>query len=1080
MNAPPPDLQERLARALAGQYVVERLLGQGGMGTVFLARDVTLDRPVAVKVVSPEMAASPEVRQRFLLEARTVARLRHPNIVSVYAAGESDGLLWFAMEYVPGESLRDRLQREQRIPSAEVMAITHDLAMALDDAHAAGVVHRDVKPENILLDRETGRAMLTDFGVVRALSSADAGLTGAGFVLGSPRYMSPEQASGEPTIDGRSDLYSLGLVAYEMLAGRPVIEAESAATILVKHLTEEPTPLRTLSTDVPDELDAVIARALRKKPDERAPRGRAMAAALEGLDEDELATTSGKRVVSGARRVGNAKAPKRSNKRWLAIAAGIGVVALGSIPLLSGGGESAPSNQQTWLVAPFELQTGNASLDWLREGAVNMLGLTLSQWNDLSVVDYERTLDLLKNASNDESRRVGLEDARQIARRASAGTVIMGQITTANDSLFVVARRYDVASGNKIDDATAGAPIGGDPRVLFERIARELLDLAGGPALSMELAKQTTESVLAYRLYLEGSSALNRWRLDAADSLFAEATRIDSTFALAHYKRSLGLGWKGALDSLYEQSSTQAVAYASRLSPRQRELVLAHHDLVMGFTASGKGDAAGALRSWTNARDRLQALLATDSTDAEVWYGLADAEFHSVANGGVVPPDSIVTRYTRAMRGFERAIALDSTFHLAYSHLLGIYNYGLTEQFGVLIVGDSMLLASSVPDSARRRTLLNDAQRRALTFARGWVRQDADAAQAWDALANAFIASQQYDSVISTIQRAQSRPAVYSAALAYRLPFVYAFSDQFPEARAALRAAMSGFPPESLGVRTTAPGVLFPLSGMTMAGATGAVGLLDSLAAIASEAEVTMPLTNTPTKSTAAWFSAGVRLGAGANPTPALLQQIREGVKALDGIQSGGGAQVRSQTLSIPYAAYLASGDTALARTALRWASESKRPLTEIEARLALDRGDTATARKIAAQFRAPDSLRGVALSMGGLRVLTQADVRARLGDLRGAAATYEAIDPRTFQLAFVETGPALYTRSFLARARVYEQLNDKPRAIAAYEKFAAAWEGADPALHAELREARTAIARLRDAGQPRTITPGASPGDKP
>lgn len=1079
MNAPPPDLQSRLARALAGQYVVERLLGQGGMGTVFLARDVTLDRPVAIKVVSPDVSASAELRQRFLLEARTVARLRHPNIVSVYAAGEADGLLWFAMEFVPGESLRDRMQREKRVPADAVMAITHDLAMALDDAHVAGVVHRDVKPENILLDRDTGRAMLTDFGVARALSSADAGLTGAGFVLGSPRYMSPEQASGEPTIDGRSDLYSLGLVAYEMLAGRPVIEAESAATILVKHLTEEPTPLRSLAADVPDELDAVIARALRKKPDERFSRGRVMAAALEGRDESELGTTSGSRIVSGARPMGNKK-PARSNKRWLAIAAGIGVVALGSIPLLSGGGNEAPSNQQTWLVAPFELQTGNASLDWLREGAVNMLSLTLSQWNDLSVVDYERTLDLLMDASDGSSRRVGLEDARQIARRASAGTLIMGQITTANDSLFVVARRYDVATGNKIDDATQGAPIGSDPRMLFERVARELLDLAGGPALSMELAKQTTESVLAYRLYLEGSSALNRWRLDAADSLFAEAIRIDSTFALAHYKRSLGLGWKGAIDSLYAQSSTQAVAFASRLSPRQRELVLAHHDLVMGFTASGKGDAAGALQNWTNARDRLKVLLATDSTDAEVWYGLADAEYHSVANGGVASPDSIVKRYTRAMRGFERAIALDSTFHLAYSHLLGIYNYGMSEQYGVLIAGDSMLLASSVPDSTRRRTLLNSAQQRALTFARGWVRQDEDAAQSWEALTDAFVAAQQYDSVVATIERVSRRPQVYSAALAYRLPIVYAFNDQIPEARTALRSAMLAFSADSLGVRTSAPGVLFPLNGMTMAGATGAVSLLDSLTVLATQADATMPLTGTPTKSSAEWFAAGVRLSAGAPPTPALMQLIRDGVKMLDGIQSAGGAQVRGQTLSIPYAAYLASGDTTLALTVLRWAAETKRPMSEIEALLALDRRDTATARSIAARFRAPDSLRGVGLSMGGLRVLTQADVRARLGDLRGAAATYEAVSPRTFQLGFVETGPALYTRSFLARARLYDQLGDKARALPAYEKFAAQWEGSDPSLHGEMREARAAITRLRDAGSSRAITPGASSGSKP
>jgi serine/threonine-protein kinase len=307
MSASSQPLQDRLAAALAGRYTVDRVLGVGGMGTVFLARDATLDRPVAIKVIAPDLATNGELRQRFLLEARTVARLRHPNVVSVYAAGESDGLLWFAMEYVPGESLRERLAREPVLPAAEVAQIMHDLALALDDAHTAGVVHRDVKPENVLLDRETGRAMLTDFGVARALSAGDGRLTGVGFVLGSPRYMSPEQASGEEQIDGRSDLYSLGLVAYEMLAGRPVITAESPATILVRHLTEEPTPISTLVADVPPLLAEAVMRTLRKAPEERFTRARELADALEGRSAD-AAITSG----SGRRTAPLAAATRRS------------------------------------------------------------------------------------------------------------------------------------------------------------------------------------------------------------------------------------------------------------------------------------------------------------------------------------------------------------------------------------------------------------------------------------------------------------------------------------------------------------------------------------------------------------------------------------------------------------------------------------------------------------------------------------------------------------------------------------------------------------------------------------------------
>ena len=226
---------ERLRLALKGQYEIERLLGQGGMGAVYLARDLTLDRPVAIKVISQEVAAGDELHERFLREARLVARLRHPNIVTVFSAGAADGQLYFVMELVPGESLRELIQREGRLDPPKVHRLVGELAMALHHAHEHGVIHRDVKPENILVDRETGRPMLTDFGIARALEK-EGTLTGLGVLLGSPRYMSPEQATGDATIDGRSDLYALSLVGYEMLTGRAVVEAPSAAAMLVKHL----------------------------------------------------------------------------------------------------------------------------------------------------------------------------------------------------------------------------------------------------------------------------------------------------------------------------------------------------------------------------------------------------------------------------------------------------------------------------------------------------------------------------------------------------------------------------------------------------------------------------------------------------------------------------------------------------------------------------------------------------------------------------------------------------------------------------------------------------------------------------
>ncbi len=1074
MHAPPPDLQSRLARALTGQYDIERVLGVGGMGTVFLARDITLDRPVAIKVISPDVAGSAELRQRFLLEARTVARLRHPNIVSVYAAGEADGLLWFAMEYVPGESLRDRLQREPVMPAETVMAIVHDLALALDDAHTAGVVHRDVKPENILLDRETGRAMLTDFGVARALSGGDSRLTGVGFVLGSPRYMSPEQAAGEDTIDGRSDLYSLGLVAYEMLAGRPVITAETPATILVKHLTEEPVPLRTLAPDIPDALDTVIARALRKKPEERFPRGRTMAAVLAGLDGDDPAVTSGNRFAPAGLRSGSVRRTAVSaRRRRLGIAAlAVAVLAAGAL-FLGGRGSSAP-NARSWLIAPFELQTADASLDWLREGAVNMLGLTLSQWNDLSVVDYERTLDLLRDARREDARRVGLEDARHIARRAGAGTVVMGQITTASDSLFVVARRYDVASGRRIDEATAGAPVGSDPRAVFERIARGLLDLAGGPALSMELARQTTASVEAYRLYLDGLRALNRWQLDDADTLFAQALRIDSTFALAYYKRSLGLGWGNITDSVYLRMADRAAEFSPRLPPRQREIILANQELARGFTASAGQDFAKARAHWTRAAVRLAALLAVDSTDAEAWYGLADADFHAALNTDLADPDSLSLLLTRSRRGFERAIALDSSFHLAYQHLVGLYQMSGNANGFMVIAGDSVIRSTTV-DSARLARLRTESQQRAREFAAGWLAQEPDGPQAWQSLIDTYAAMQRYDSAIVVLEQAQQRPAAYSPAMAFTLPLYRVLGDQIPEARRDLRAAMARFPADSLDVRSTRPGALLPFVGMTIAGGSGSPRLLDSLVRHAADASAMVPMVNLPTGPTASWFAAGIRLAMGVPATPALLDTLRAGIRRLENPAAPQLSAVRSQSLGVPYAAYFATRDTGFAEVTRRWATESGRQFPELEASLALDRGDTARARELAGTFTDPARIRTLLQSMAGLRVAVQADVRYRLGDLRGAVDTWDAIRPTNFQINIAEPGGALYARSWLARGRVYEELGDTDAAIRAYDQFITWWGEADPSLQEELREAQGAVQRLRDRAPVRSV-PSSTP----
>jgi serine/threonine-protein kinase len=268
-----------LQSALAGQYFLERELGRGGMGVVYLAREARLDRSVAVKVLPPSLAARPELRERFLREARTAAKLSHPNIVPVYRVDEAREFVYLVMGYVDGGSLGDRLRERGTLPATDVARVVREVGWALAYAHARGVVHRDVKPDNILLDRETGRALVTDFGIAQVSGPGGGTITGEGLVMGTAQYMSPEQAAGEP-LDGRSDLYSLGVVAYQALAGRPPFDAPTVAAVLAMHLTQPPPVLDR----VPPHVAGVVHACLAKSADDRPATGEAVA---DLLDEAE-------------------------------------------------------------------------------------------------------------------------------------------------------------------------------------------------------------------------------------------------------------------------------------------------------------------------------------------------------------------------------------------------------------------------------------------------------------------------------------------------------------------------------------------------------------------------------------------------------------------------------------------------------------------------------------------------------------------------------------------------------------------------------------------------------------------------
>ncbi|MDQ3674612.1 MAG: protein kinase [Gemmatimonadota bacterium] len=288
---PDDELGTHVAQVLSANYELESEVGRGGMGIVYCARDRRLKREIAIKVLPPELSFRADIRQRFLREAETAAQLSHPNIVPIYTVEEKDNLVYFVMAYIAGDNIGQRLQQHGPMPAVEARRVLREVADALAYAHNRNVVHRDIKPDNIILDAETGRAMVTDFGIARALTdTGDSRLTATGMAIGTPAYMSPEQSAGDRAIDGRRDLYSLGVVGYQMLCGQPPFTANNTPSMLVKHLSERPIPVDERWPDLPQDLSRAVMMCLEKDPADRFPSASAFALALSGVGMPTLAT----------------------------------------------------------------------------------------------------------------------------------------------------------------------------------------------------------------------------------------------------------------------------------------------------------------------------------------------------------------------------------------------------------------------------------------------------------------------------------------------------------------------------------------------------------------------------------------------------------------------------------------------------------------------------------------------------------------------------------------------------------------------------------------------------------------------
>ncbi len=1040
------------------------------MGSVFLGRDRTLERPVAIKVINPDLGTSRSVRQRFLQEARTVARLRHHNIVTVYAAGDAAGLLYHVMEYVPGESLRDRLDREGKLPPLEVAHLLHELAVALAYANEQGVIHRDVKPENVLLDAETGRALLADFGVAQALAGADHGATTAGMTMGSPRYMSPEQAAGTRRLDGRSDLYSLALVGYEMLAGEPPFMGPGVQAVLAQQIATPPPPLAERAPNAPPALVAAIERGLEKDPADRWPDAAAFAAALAPL--------IGATTASGEIPVADTDRPVRRLGWRARTALAVTVLALILAPLAwwaSKGTSDIPAGvdpRRSVLVLPFDILDNDPSLDWLRDGSVSMLTMDMAQWSDLQVVDYERTLDLLRGASLDTATRIGLSDAQRLARAGGAWTVVIGQVTGGSDSLRVVARLYDVASGRRLEQTQQSIAAGADPRELFDMVARALLRISGAPTINPALAQTTTSSLTAYRAYLEGVRALNGWQLDLADSLLGVAVATDSTFALAHYKRALARGWSHLPDSTNVAMVEAAARHSGRLPQRERALIDSYLAMARGLAAINRGEPGLAPPYLDQARRRYADLVALDSTDAESWYGLGDSQFHS-ARVGDERRAELGNHWTSALRAFNRTLAIDSSFHLAYSHKLLIYQAAGTDGAPVIVVGDSVIVFTS--DSAARRfgaVRIAEARIRARALAieqgRLWVSGDPLAPAAHSALADAYVSAGDFSQAALVLRDALSRRDVGTADMAFRIAALEMASGD-PNALGAVEEALRMQDPAALAAGDDIRRAAAITAAATVAAYSGARGSMERLLELRTRTDPQIAGAGIPSANMLAVWRATLALGMGADDR-AVRRDIDQAISTLSRITGPVGTRLREQSASLPFVAYLQRRDSTYLRVLRRWSGKDVPP--ELTILAALQAGDTAHARRLAAALPAADTLVSpLGSAPPALRRFARAEIYIALGDPRRALDAYESLQPRQFasSLGTADARWPLYARSFLARGQLYEQVGERGKAAAAYQRFLTLWANADQTFAAgDLRIAREGLARVRGDRGPR------------
>ena len=652
------DLLVRLTQALADRYRIERELGSGGMAIVYLAEDVKHHRRVAIKVLRPELAASLGA-DRFVREIEIAANLTHPHILPLYDSGQADGFLYYVMPFIEGESLNDRLQREGKLPIPQAIRLTDQVASALSHAHERGLVHRDVKPENILLSGD--QAIVADFGIARAVEAAGAErLTGTGLAVGTPAYMSPEQAVGDKHIDARSDVYALGCVVYEMVSGRAPFDGATPQEMLAKHAVDTPPSLRTSDPNIPLFLERAVDRALAKSPADRFQTASAFAEAL-----------TSEMVVA---RVGGPRWPRR-----VAAIAAVVVVLVGAWGLFTLGGGSGyerlavlpPANLMNDPEQEYFVQGMHTALiSELQRAGVAVIART-------SVLQYENTQ----------------KPIREIAAELGVDGLIESSVFRAGDSVEMEVRLVDGGTEQYVAEPITR---GGQLRnviALYRDLSRAIaseIHAALTPQAEAHLASARPVDPQAYDAYLKGWFHLERGTpadLDQALDYFQRAFVLDSTYApaqagIAHVWANLaGLGFVSPEEAARHVSAAaqRALALDSTLAEVQNAVAeVRWNEWDWQGTEAALREAIEINPNYTSARVGYAYFLAVMGRVEEArsqWERVLELDPVNpmfIAGNGALLCDE--RRYAECSEALQAALQMEPDNRAIYSHLAGAYH----------------------------------------------------------------------------------------------------------------------------------------------------------------------------------------------------------------------------------------------------------------------------------------------------------------------------------------------------------------------------------------------------------------------